>query len=94
MKIWILWIYIALLLGGGWVGYSVGKSKVSLIMATVFAILLALCAASVMPLAWPSWLLAMLALVFTMRLAKTKKFIPSGLMLALTLGALGLWLFN
>ena len=94
MKIWILWVYILLLLGGGWMGYYVGKSKVSLIMATVFAILLALCASSVMPLAWSSWLLAMLAVVFIMRLAKTKKFMPSGLMLALTLGALGLWLFN
>ena len=89
MKIWILWGYIALLLGGGWMGYSVGKSKVSLIMAVVFASLLALCLSSVLPFAWSVWLIAVLAIVFTMRFVKTKKFMPSGLMLAITVAALG-----
>ena len=88
----ILWTYVALLLVGGFMGFIKGKSKVSLIASVAFAIPLALCAAGIIkqPIV-PRVLIGLLLVVFGMRLAKTKKFMPSGLMLvvsALALGAL------
>jgi uncharacterized membrane protein (UPF0136 family) len=85
----VLWIYIVLLLVGGLIGFYKAKSKVSLISAAAFAALLAL-------LAVPgiferkfahgaaNVLLAALLVVFAIRLIKTKKFMPSGLMLVST----------
>lgn len=84
----ILWIYIALLIVGGLIGFLKAKSKVSLIMSVVFAALLSLCAVGVMSARSPDILLALLLIVFGARLAKTKKFMPSGLMLGMTLAAL------
>jgi uncharacterized membrane protein (UPF0136 family) len=85
----ILWIYIALLLAGGLTGYLKAKSKVSLIMSAVFAAALALCAADVIFKAYVAdILLAALLVVFAIRLGKTKKFMPAGLMLAITAVAL------
>jgi len=87
----ILWIYIVLLVIGGLIGFLKGKSKVSLIMSASFAALLALCAAGVVFQNYVAdILLAALLVVFAMRLAKTKKFMPAGLMLILTLLALAL----
>jgi uncharacterized membrane protein (UPF0136 family) len=89
----VLWVYIVLLVIGGLFGYFKGKSPVSLIMSVVFAAALALCAAGVVAqLLVAELLLGALALVFILRLAKTKKFMPAGLMLALTAAALGLLL--
>ncbi len=84
MAVTILWIYIGFLVVAGLLGYWLGKSKISLIMSVLFAIALSLCAVSVLP--WPvgAVLLALLLIVFFARLRKTKKFIPAGLMLALT----------
>ena len=85
----ILWIYIVLLVIGGLIGFLKAKSKVSLIMSVSFAALLALCAAGVVfQYYMADILLAALLVVFAMRLAKTKKFMPAGLMLILTLVAL------
>ena len=85
----ILWIYILLLLVGGLIGYLKAGSKVSLIMSAVFAALLILTA-----IPWlfqPAFarglanvLMAALLVVFALRLTKTKKFMPSGLMLVIT----------
>jgi uncharacterized membrane protein (UPF0136 family) len=87
----ILWIYIVLLVIGGLMGLLKGKSKVSLIMSVVFAALLSLCAAGIIFQPYVAdILLAVLLVVFGMRLAKTKKFMPSGLMLVVTLVALAL----
>lgn len=87
----VLWIYIVLLVIGGLIGFLKGKSKVSLIMSVSFAALLALCAAHVVFYDYVAdILLAALLVVFAMRLAKTKKFMPAGLMLILTLVALAL----
>lgn len=87
----ILWIYIVLLVIGGLIGLLKGKSKVSLIMSVVFAALLSLCAAGIIFQPYVAdILLAVLLVVFGMRLAKTKKFMPSGLMLVVTLVALAL----
>ena len=85
----ILWIYIVLLVIGGLAGFFKAGSKVSLIMSVAFAIALALFAAGLV--AWPigaDILLALLVVVFVMRYVKTKKFMPAGLMILLTLAAL------
>ena len=85
----VLWIYIALLLVGGLLGFFKGKSKVSLIMSATFAAALILCAIGV--IFQPNVadiLMAVLLVVFAMRLAKTKKFMPAGMMLVVTVVAL------
>jgi uncharacterized membrane protein (UPF0136 family) len=87
----VLWIYIVLLVVGGLIGFLKAKSKVSLIMSVVFAALLALCAVDVVFKPYMADIfLVVLLVVFAMRLAKTKKFMPSGMMLILTLVALAL----
>lgn len=89
----ILWIYIILLLIGGMIGFLKAGSKVSLITSSVAAALLVLTA---MPGVFDAnfrrnladVIMAALLVVFAIRLTKTKKFMPSGLMLVLTLAAL------
>ena len=89
----ILWIYIVLLLAGGLIGFFKAKSKVSLITSAVSAAILVL---TVLPgILQPPFarnlvnvILALLLVVFAVRLAKTKKFMPSGLMLVVTIAAL------
>lgn len=85
----ILWIYIVLLIIGGLMGFLKAKSKVSLITSLIFAAALALFAAGV--IAWragPEVLMVVLLVVFIIRFAKTKKFMPAGLMIVLTIAAL------
>jgi uncharacterized membrane protein (UPF0136 family) len=89
----VLWIYIVLLVAGGLIGFFKGKSKVSLIMSSVFAALLILTAIPGLlgygfARGLANVLMAALLVVFAMRLAKTKKFMPSGMMLVVTLLAL------
>ncbi len=87
----VLWVYIILLVVGGLIGFFKAKSKVSLITSVVFAALLSLCAVGVVFQAYMTEIiLAALLVVFGWRLAETKKFMPSGLMLVLTLAALAL----
>jgi len=87
----VLWVYIVLLVVGGMIGFFKAKSKVSLITSVVFAALLSLCAVRVVFQPYVAEiLLAALLVVFGYRLAETKKFMPSGLMLVLTLLALAL----
>jgi uncharacterized membrane protein (UPF0136 family) len=90
----VLWIYIVLLLVGGLIGFFKAKSKVSLISSSVFAAVLVLTQTGIfkteVSLIQVNVLLAALLVVFAIRLAKTKKIIPSGLMLVLTIVALAL----
>jgi uncharacterized membrane protein (UPF0136 family) len=90
----VLWVYIVLLLVGGLIGFFKVKSRVSLISSSVFAAVLVLTQAGIfkpsLSLILVNVLLAALLVVFTIRLAKTKKFMPSGLMLGLTILALAL----
>ena len=83
----VLWIYIILLVIGGLIGFLKGKSKVSLIMSVAFAVALSFCAAGIIFQYYVAdILLAVLLVVFAMRLVKTKKFTPAGLMLVITGG--------
>ena len=91
----ILWAYIVLLLVGGLIGFLKAGSKISLITSAVSSAVLVI--ASNRHLLQPAAsqiaiesILALLLVVFAIRLAKTKKFMPSGLMLVLTLATLAL----
>jgi uncharacterized membrane protein (UPF0136 family) len=90
----VLWIYIVLLLVGGLMGFLKAKSKVSLITSAVFAAVLVLTQTGIFDSGVArnlvNVLLAVLLVVFAVRLAKTKKFMPSGLMLVLTILVLAL----
>jgi len=89
----ILWIYIALLVVGGLIGFLKAKSQVSLYMSVGFAAALALCAVrglldANLARTVADVLMIVLLVVFAIRLAKTKKFMPAGMMLVVTLAAL------
>jgi uncharacterized membrane protein (UPF0136 family) len=91
----VLWIYIILLLAGGLIGFFKAKSKVSLITSVLFAALLILTTLRGVfqpgfALGLANVILVVLLLVFTLRLARTKKFMPSGLILAATVAVLAL----
>jgi uncharacterized membrane protein (UPF0136 family) len=88
-----LWIYVTLLMAGGLVGLLKAGSKISLVMSAAFAAMLALCAVGVLRPFWiADILLGFLALFFLRRCLKTSKFMPGGMMLLLTLAALGILL--
>ncbi len=91
----VLWIYILLLVAGGLFGFFKAGSKVSLMTSCIAAALLVLSTLHVVfqpgfRSALADVIMAALLVVFAIRLAKTKKFMPSGLMLAVTLVALAL----
>lgn len=95
MQYTVLLVYIVLLLVGGLIGYFKGKSAVSLVMSAIFAAALIVCAVpGVLPETFSqnvaNVLMAALLVVFGIRWAKTKKFMPAGLMLILTVVALAL----
>ena len=84
----VLWIYIALLLAGGVMGFVKAGSKVSLIASSLFAALLALCALRVAnSLYLAIGVITVVLLVFVMRYSKSKKFMPAGLMVILSFAA-------
>ena len=84
----VLWIYIVLLVAGGVAGYLKAKSHVSLYTSVGSAAVLILCALNVLPIIVADILMGLLILVFVVRLARTRKFMPAGLMLVLTTLAL------
>jgi uncharacterized membrane protein (UPF0136 family) len=87
----VLWVYIVLLVAGGLVGFFKAKSKASLIASCSFAAVLILCAIGVIFQRYVADIvLAILLIFFAHRLTKSKKFMPNGLMLILTLLALAL----
>jgi uncharacterized membrane protein (UPF0136 family) len=92
----VLWVYIVLLLAGGLMGFIKAKSMISLVTSAVFAVLLALCATGVIrPFYIADILVGLLLVVFGVRFAKGRKFMPSGLMLGLSAAVLAaLWLLR
>jgi uncharacterized membrane protein (UPF0136 family) len=91
----VLWVYIVLLVAGGVIGFLKAKSQVSLVMSVAFAVLLIVTAiprllSAGVAAGMADLLLAALLVVFTIRLAKTKKFMPAGMMLVLTIATLAL----
>ncbi len=91
----LLWIYIVLLVVGGLIGFLKANSKVSLYMSCGFAAALVLCAVPnfldvKFRAGLANILMATLLVVFAIRLAKTKKFMPAGLMLVATIATLAL----
>ena len=71
-------------------GLIKGGSKISLITSVAFAIPLILCNLDVIPFHVSTWILIALLVVFAWRLTKSKKFMPGGLLLILTVLALAL----
>ena len=90
----VVWIYLGLVVVGGVIGWRKAGSKISLIMALVCAVPLALTALGRAPLIVAEAVTGFLLVVFTMRYAKKKKFMPGGLMAGVSLLTLGtlLWL--
>ena len=87
----VLWIYIVLLLLGGLMGFLKAKSKPSLIMSALFAAALSLCAMGIVFQPYMADILLIFLLVFfAVRVTKSKKFMPSGLMTILTAVTLAL----
>jgi len=84
----ILWIYIVLLVIGGFIGFLKAKSRISLISSIIFAVVLGFVAIDkpnpVFSVEWSWGILSFLALIFLVRLLRTKKFMPSGMMLLVT----------
>jgi uncharacterized membrane protein (UPF0136 family) len=89
----VLWIYIAFLLAGGLIGFFKAKSKISLLSSAGAAALLIV--ANIHGLMQPRTasglsdvIMAALLVVFALRLVKTKKFMPSGMLIIATAVAL------
>jgi len=82
----VLWVYIVLLLAGGLMGFLKAGSKISLITSSLFSVPLILCALGILkPFYIAEIVVGVLALVFIMRFAKGRKFMPSGLMMVLSI---------
>ncbi len=85
----ILWVYIVVLVAGGLVGLLKANSKISLIMSLAFAAALALCATDIVQVPrLADIILIFLVVFFGLRFAKSKKFVPAGLMSILTAATL------
>ena len=84
----ILWIYIVVLVMGGFIGFLKAKSKISLIISVAFAIVLGICAKGILPIQVSWGILSFLALFFLIRFLKKKKFMPNGMMTMLTLATI------
>ncbi len=84
----VFWCYVALLLVGGLIGFFSAGSKVSLITSSIAAAILIVTRIGILDRSFARDLanitMVVLLIVFAIRLAKTKKFMPSGMLLVLT----------
>jgi uncharacterized membrane protein (UPF0136 family) len=82
----VLWVYIALLIVGGLMGFIKGKSKISLISSLIFAIVLALVALGTIQSKHVAiGLVAFLLVFFGARFLRSKKVMPAGMMSVVSL---------
>lgn len=86
----VVWTFSALLIVGGVAGFLKARSKASLIASVASAIPLAVAAAGILPFWVVPLVLGSLMVVFAKRLATTRKFMPSGMLLILTLLTAGI----
>ena len=92
----VTWIYGALILVGGVMGFVKGKSRASLITGLLFGAGLILCGVyidkgSKDALVAATTLAGVLFVLFAIRFAQSKKFMPTGLLALLSLAAT-IWL--
>lgn len=73
----ILWVYIAMLLAGGLVGYLKAKSRASIIASTVLAIPLVLVNLGKLPMQVAWAVVGVVGVLFAVRYAKTRKPMPA-----------------
>jgi uncharacterized membrane protein (UPF0136 family) len=85
---WIVWIYVALLVVGGLMGLLKAGSRVSLISSLAFAIPLLTVTFGYLPPIVAQVIPGLVAVVMGVRLAKTKKFMPAGMTLIVSVLAL------
>lgn len=94
----VFWSYVALLLIGGLIGHFSAGSKVSLVTSAIAAALLIVTRIGILDRTFARNLanitMVVLLIVFAIRLGKTKKFMPSGLLLVLTAAVLILLNFH
>lgn len=82
----VIWIYVALLLVGGLMGFIKAKSRVSLISSTIFAVLLALVAlGQIKPAYIAEIIVGFLFIFFGARFIRSKKVMPAGMMTVVSL---------
>ncbi len=86
----VVWAFSALLIVGGVVGFLKARSKASLIASVGSAIPLALAAAGILPFWVVPLVLGSLMVIFAKRLATTRKFMPSGMLLIVTVLTAGI----
>ena len=81
----ILLIYAILLEAGGAMGFIKAGSKASVIASTAFALVIFLFIFNVIPIEYAWTVLAFLVLFFGARFARSKKFMPNGMMAILSI---------
>lgn len=84
----VLLAYVVLLELGGIIGFAKAGSKASLIASSIFAAVLLLFVFNILPIAYSWTVVAFLLVFFGKRLARTRKFMPSGMMVILSIVAL------
>jgi uncharacterized membrane protein (UPF0136 family) len=89
----VLWVYIVLLEVGGIVGFVKAGSKASLIASSLFALPLILAALGILPAVAADGVIGFLLVFMGVKFAKSKNFMPSGLMVILSIAALALRFF-
>lgn len=85
MHVLILWVFIAMLIAGGVMGFVKAKSKASLIASLAFAIPLILAATGIVNAIVADICLVILLIYFGKKYAIGKKFMPAGLMAILSI---------
>lgn len=99
MPVWMILIFAAVIFAGGLIGYWTAGSRASLISGTASAGLLVLAfflarTNPIQGLMAAAVISALLAIVFAIRAFKTRKLMPSGMLLLLSVVAAGYFWFS